>query len=46
MIMPGIMTIEYDDFNPGNQNNSCIYGYDNYSEEDGNDSHEEDKNAS
>ena len=44
--MLGIMTIEYDDFNPGNQNNSCIYGNDNYSEDDGNDSHDEDKNAS
>ena len=46
MIMPGIMIIEYDYFNPGNQNNSCIYGYDDYSEYDENDSHDEDKNAS
>ena len=44
--MPGIVIIEYDYFNPGNQNNICIYGYDNYSEDDGNDSYDEDTNAS
>ena len=33
-------------FKRGNQNNSCNYGNDNFSEDDENDSHDEDKNAS